>query len=121
LWLPDQKSIEDKRKPNAWPQIILTVDLICSLIVITLLFTLVKWAIGLYVGRVAMASMYGAASSMAILVWVYYSALIFFLGAESTYVMRMSTARARLTGEASQSAALRPKTGHEPASSLVLS
>jgi membrane protein len=31
--------------------------------------------------------MYGAASSlMAILVWVYYSALIFFLGAEFTYV-----------------------------------
>ena len=35
----------------------------------------------------AMTSMYGAASSlMAILVWVYYSALIFFLGAEFTYV-----------------------------------
>jgi membrane protein len=51
------------------------------------LFTLGKWAIGLYVGRFAMASMYGAASSpMAILVWVYYSALIFFLGAEFTYV-----------------------------------
>jgi membrane protein len=34
-----------------------------------------------------MTSMYGAASSpMAILVWVYYSALIFFLGAEFTYV-----------------------------------
>jgi membrane protein len=31
--------------------------------------------------------MYGAASSlMAILVWVYYSALIFFFGAEFTYV-----------------------------------
>jgi len=51
------------------------------------LFTLGKWAIGLYVGRVVMTSMYGAASSpMAILVWVYYSALIFFLGAEFTYV-----------------------------------
>jgi membrane protein len=63
------------------------VDLTASLIMITLLFTLGKWAIGLYVGRVAMASMYGAASSpMAILVWVYYSALIFFLGAEFTYV-----------------------------------
>jgi membrane protein len=50
-------------------------------------FTLGKWAIGFYVGRVAMASMYGAASSpMVILVWVYYSALIFFLGAEFTYV-----------------------------------
>lgn len=51
------------------------------------LFTLGRWAIGLYLGGPAMASMYGAASSlMAILVWVYYSALIFFLGAEFTYV-----------------------------------
>lgn len=51
------------------------------------LFTLGRWAIGLYLGGPAMTSMYGAASSlMAILVWVYYSALIFFLGAEFTYV-----------------------------------
>jgi membrane protein len=51
------------------------------------LFTFGKWAIGLYVSQVAMASMYGAASSpMVILIWVYYSALIFFLGAEFTYV-----------------------------------
>jgi membrane protein len=51
------------------------------------LFTIGKWAIGIYLGGAAMASMYGAASSlMAILVWVYYSALIFFLGAEFTYV-----------------------------------
>ena len=39
------------------------------------LFTIGKWAIGLYLGSTAMASMYGAASSlMVILVWVYYSA-----------------------------------------------
>jgi len=51
------------------------------------LFSFGRWAIGLYLGGPAMASMYGAASSlMAILVWVYYSALIFFLGAEFTYV-----------------------------------
>jgi membrane protein len=51
------------------------------------LFTLGRWTIGLYLGGPALTSMYGAASSlMAILVWVYYSALIFFLGAEFTYV-----------------------------------
>jgi membrane protein len=51
------------------------------------LFTLGRWAIGLYLGGPVMTSMYGAASSlMAILVWVYYSAMIFFLGAEFTYV-----------------------------------
>jgi membrane protein len=42
------------------------------------LFSFGRWAIGLYLGGPAMASMYRAASSlMAILVWVYYSALIF--------------------------------------------
>jgi len=51
------------------------------------LFTLGQWVIEIYLGGPAMTSMYGAASSlMAILVWVYYSALIFFLGAEFTYV-----------------------------------
>jgi membrane protein len=51
------------------------------------LFTIGKSAIGLYLGGGAMASMYGAASSlMAILMWVYYSSMIFFLGAEFTYV-----------------------------------
>jgi membrane protein len=52
-----------------------------------ILFTLGKWAIGLYLGTSLMASIYGAASSlMVILVWVYYSAMIFFLGAEFTVV-----------------------------------
>ena len=51
------------------------------------LFALGKWAIGVYLGGPALTSMYGAASSlMAILIWVYYSALIFFFGAEFTYV-----------------------------------
>jgi membrane protein len=51
------------------------------------LFTLGQWVIEMYLGGPAMTSMYGAASSlMAILLWVYYSALIFFLGAEFTYV-----------------------------------
>jgi membrane protein len=52
-----------------------------------MLFTLGKWAIGLYLGTSSMVSIYGAASSlMVILVWVYYSAMIFFLGAEFTVV-----------------------------------
>jgi membrane protein len=98
------------------PQVILTfVDVAVSLPVITLLFALMfkvlpdgyiawmdvwlgalatgtlfiigKWVIGLYLGSTAMVSMYGAASSlMIILAWVYYSALIFFLGAEFTCV-----------------------------------
>ena len=62
-------------------------DVLPGAVATATLFTIGKWAIGLYVGLVATTSVYGAASSpMAILVWVYYSALIFFLGAEFTYV-----------------------------------
>lgn len=51
------------------------------------LFTIGKSAIGLYLGTSGVASAFGAASSLAvILLWVYYSALIFFFGAEFTYV-----------------------------------
>ncbi len=53
----------------------------------TVLFVIGKWLIGLYLGKSATASMFGAAGSLAILLlWVYYSAQIFFLGAEFTYV-----------------------------------
>lgn len=49
------------------------------------LFSLGKYAIGLYLGNSAVASGFGAAGSVvALLVWVYYSAQIFFLGAEFT-------------------------------------
>jgi membrane protein len=49
------------------------------------LFNLGKYLIGAYLGNNAVASSYGAAGSMAVLlIWVYYSAQIFFLGAEIT-------------------------------------
>ena len=49
------------------------------------LFTLGKTAIGVYLGRAGVGSPYGAAGSLVVLlVWVYYSALIFFFGAEFT-------------------------------------
>ena len=49
------------------------------------LFSLGKYAIGLYLGKSGVASSFGAAGSLiALLLWVYYSAQIFFLGAEFT-------------------------------------
>jgi membrane protein len=49
------------------------------------LFTLGKTAIGYYLGYASVGSAYGAAGSMVVLlVWVYYSALIVFFGAEFT-------------------------------------
>ena len=49
------------------------------------LFALGKWAIGLYIGRSSVGSAFGAAGSLVVvMVWVYYSAQIFLLGAEFT-------------------------------------
>jgi membrane protein len=51
------------------------------------LFVIGKQALGIYLGRTASTSAYGAAGSVLILLaWVYYSAQIFYLGAEFTRV-----------------------------------
>jgi len=53
----------------------------------SLLFTIGKFLIGLYLGTSGVTSTYGAAGSLiSVLLWVYYSSLIFFLGAEFTQV-----------------------------------
>jgi len=55
--------------------------------VTSLLFNLGKFAIGFYLGRSSVGSTFGAAGSLVlILIWVYYSAQIFFFGAEVTQV-----------------------------------
>lgn len=52
-----------------------------------MLFTLGRSLIGLYVGRSGVTSAFGAAGSLVvILLWVYYSAQIFLIGAEFTWV-----------------------------------
>jgi membrane protein len=51
------------------------------------LFAVGKFLIGLYLGRSSVASAFGAAGSLVVMmVWVYYSAQIFLLGAEFTWV-----------------------------------
>ena len=55
--------------------------------VTALLFTMGKFLIGLYLGKAAVASAYGAAGSLVIIVvWVYYSSQILLFGAEFTKV-----------------------------------
>ena len=58
-----------------------------------LLFTLGKFLFGMYLARSTISSAYGAASSLVIiLMWVYYSAQIFLIGAEFTQVYANRTA-----------------------------
>ncbi len=60
-------------------------DVVLGALLTSLLFGLGKTLIGLYLGTAGIASTYGAAGSLVVvLIWVYYSAQIFFLGAEFT-------------------------------------
>lgn len=62
-------------------------DVTLGAVVTAFLFTLGKFAIGLYIGKSGVASGFGAAASLVIVfVWVYYSAQIFLLGAEFTWI-----------------------------------
>lgn len=62
-------------------------DVWLGAVLTALLFVVGKTLIGLYLGRTGIASAYGAAGSLVVvLMWVYYSSLIFFFGAEFTRV-----------------------------------
>jgi membrane protein len=70
--------------------------------VTAILFTLGKALIGLYLGKSAVTSGFGAAGSVVVLlVWVYYSAQIFMLGAEFTvvYARRFGSLKGNLVSE----------------------
>ena len=63
------------------------VDVWIGAAVTSLLFSLGEFAIGFYLGKAGISSVYGAAGSLvATLVWIYYSAQIFFFGAEFTRI-----------------------------------
>ena len=60
-------------------------DVLLGAAVTSLLFTVGKLAIGIYLGKASFASTYGAAASIVLfIIWVYYSGQIFFMGAEFT-------------------------------------
>jgi len=78
--------VPDHRVPwrHCWPPGVITAAL----------FTFGKYILGLYLGKSAVASSFGAAGSLAVvLVWVYYSAQIVLLGAELSYVLANPTPR----------------------------
>jgi membrane protein len=75
------KYLPDAHPPVAWK------DIWVGAFITAALFTLGKYGIGFYLGRSSVASAYGAAGSVVLLlVWVYYSAQILFFGAEITQV-----------------------------------
>jgi membrane protein len=62
-------------------------DVIFGALTTSIFFTLGKVLLTLYLGKTALGSVYGAAGSLvALVVWVYYSAQIFFFGAVLTRV-----------------------------------
>jgi membrane protein len=62
-------------------------DVWIGAIATALLFTLGKFLLGMYIGKSRVVTTYGTAGSLVvILLWVYYSAQIFLLGAEFTWV-----------------------------------
>jgi membrane protein len=71
-----------------WPSALLT----------SLLFSIGKFLIGLYLGNSSIGSAYGAAGSLVVvLVWVYYSAQILFFGAEYSRVCALAKKSPSLT------------------------
>jgi len=62
-------------------------DVVTGALVTSVLFTVGKSLIGFYIGRSNIASSYGGAGALVIvLLWIYYSSQIFLLGAEFTHV-----------------------------------
>jgi membrane protein len=73
--------------------------LIPGSVVTAALFLVGKWGIGLYLGRGGVPTAFGAAGSViALLLWIYYSAQIFFLGAVLTrqYALRAQEIEAKI-------------------------
>jgi len=79
--------------PVAWR------DVWAGAVTTSVLFTVGKSLIGLYLGRTSIGSPYGAAGSLVVMtVWVFYASMIVFLGAELTYLrskQRATSCRSR--------------------------
>ncbi len=95
-------------------------DVIPGAIVTAGLFLLGKWGIGLYLSRGAAVSAYGAAGSLiALLLWIWYSAQIFFFGAVFTrqFALRFGKVERRPAAAAQAPQPAAPASSTVPASS----
>ena len=85
--------------------------------VTSLLFAVGKFLIGLYLGKATVASTFGAAGSLVVLmVWMYYSAQIFLFGAEFTWVYahRVGSRRGQARPHPASAAAAEPSQAAAP-------
>jgi membrane protein len=88
-------------------------DVWIGALVTAISFDLGKLALGVYLGRAAIGSAYGAAGSLVVmLVWVYYSAQIVFLGAEFTRVYARRFGSGIVPSGSPRDAAAAPPVGH---------
>jgi membrane protein len=79
-------------------------DVWVGALVTAVLFSIGKYLIGLYLGKSAAASQFGAAGTVIVAIfWVYYSSQIFFLGAEFTKEYSMSHGSKALDNDAANS------------------
>lgn len=86
-------------------------DVAIGAVATSLLFTAGKVLLGVYLGKAGFTDTYGAAGSLVIvLVWVYYSAQVLFLGAEFTraYACRLGSMRDQNGDLGSESSGPRP-------------
>ena len=87
-------------------------DVVVGAIATSLLFTVGKFAISAYIGSSTIATSYGAAGALiVILVWIYYSSQIFLLGAEFTHAYAQS--------HGSQAGAAAKAAGEDPAAPMT--
>ncbi|AOB29966.1 ribonuclease BN [Bordetella sp. H567] len=93
-------------------------DVWTGAVVTAILFEIGKFLIGLYVGKASVASSYAAAGSLVVvLIWVYYAAQVFLLGAEFTWVYANEHgSRSHLAGQPPRSAAAPRRDGSANAS-----
>ena len=84
-------------------------------VVTALLFTVGKFLIGLYIGKTGVASAFGAAGSLVVvLLWVYYSAQIFLLGAEFTWAYAQAFGSMRPAGAPAGASNVLPAAADPP-------
>jgi membrane protein len=83
-------------------------DVVVGSVATAFCFDLGKILLGLYLGKTAVGSAYGAAGSLVVItVWVYYSSMVFFFGAEFTHLLAQINIERR---EGRNSPRLRPAT-----------